>query len=434
MDSINYTLITGILDIVLSAIILKIYFGIFFVSKEKRKVELYIPWIIYFVWQVFLSVDSNVPAYAKLLISTLLIIVIGLTRYSGNFELKLIYAILICVIWTMMEFVVGCFFSLLNIDYILLQLEGAIISKLFTLVLIIIIRCVLRNENIQHLSKEYTVLLLLIPVGSMFVIYNIFSLTVNINKTQRQIYTSLQGLLIMLLINVLIFKVIIKLSEESELRRENTVYAQQLELCNIHMKEKESVMQESRNARHDLKYHFIVMMKMIEMKEIDKLDIYLSKLIKENKYEKLGIARTDNIVVDALVNAKFFYAQENEISFEVHLNIPTQLPFENADISILLGNILDNAFEASIQLPVARRHVELIMKLEKNALIIVLKNAYNGVVLKDKNGKPMTTKKDSVNHGLGLKSVVRIAEKYCGSVLLNEENGFFVMKILLCNV
>lgn len=288
-----------------------------------------------------------------------------------------------------------------------------------------------KNENIQNLSKEYSILLLLIPIGSMYVVYNLFMLS---STDKNGVYLTLISLGIMLLINVIIFKVILKLSEQSELRRENTVYAQQLELCNIHMTEKESVMLQFRNARHDMKHHFIVMMKMIEKNKITDLSEYLSKLIQENKYEKLGISRTDNIVIDALINAKYIYAEKNAIHFEVHVNVPIQLPFENADISILLGNVLDNAFEASVQLPVNERFVKLFMRLDNNTLIIVLKNRYNGILFKDKNGKIATTKKDAQNHGIGLKSVYRIANKYHGSVVIDDTNNIFVIKILMCYI
>lgn len=331
----------------------------------------------------------------------------------------------------MMEFIVGCFSALLSVHYSIPQIVGVIVSKLLTMLLIVLIRSVFKNENIQNLSKEYSVLLLLIPIGSIYVVYNLFMLS---DTSKNQLYTSLIGLGIMLLINVIIFRVILKLSEQSELRRENTVYAQQLKLCNSHMTEKESVMLEFRKARHDMKHHFVVMMKMIEKNEFSDLSEYLSKLIQENKYEKLGISRTDNIVIDALINAKYIYAEKNGIRFDINVNVPIQLPFENADISILLGNILDNAFEASVQLPVNKRYVELLMRLDNNTLIIVLKNQYNGILNKDRNGKIATTKGDAQNHGIGLRSVYRIANKYHGSVVIDDSNNMFIIKILLCDI
>ena len=431
MDSIKDIIVTELFDIVLSAIILKIYFRTFFIEKKVKRVRLYFPWIMYIGWQMILMLGIDLPVYCKMLISTVLITIICLSAYIGSFGLKLIFSLLICGIWTMMEFIVGCFSILLSVYYTVPQIVGVIISKLLAMLLIILVQYVFKNENIQNLSNEYSILLLLIPIGSMYVVYNLFILS---GTSKDQMHISLIGLGIMLLINVIIFRVILKLSEESELRRENTVYAQQLELCNNHMTEKESVMLEFRNARHDMKHHFIVMMKMIEMKEFSDLSEYLSKLIQENKYEKLGVSRTDNIVIDALINAKYIYAEKNGIHFDIQINVPIQLPFENADISILLGNILDNAFEASIQLPVNKRNVELIMRLDNNMLIVVSKNQYCGILIKDKNGRLATTKGDAQNHGIGLKSVYRITNKYHGSVVIDDSDNMFIIKILLCNI
>lgn len=431
MGSIKNIVITELFDIVLSAIILRIYFRTFFIEKEVKRILVYFPWIIYIGWQIILILGIEMPVYCKMLISTVLITIICLAAYTGSFTLKLIFSLLICVIWTMMEFIVGCFIGLLGVNYTMPQIIGVIVSKLLTMLLIVLVRCVFKNENIQSLSKEYSILLLLIPIGSMYVVYNLFILSGN---SKDQLYTSLVGLGIMLLLNVTIFRVILKLSRQSELRRENTVYAQQLELCNNHMKEKESVMLDFRNARYDMKHHFIVMMKMIEKSEFDNLNEYLSKLIQKNKYEKLGVSRTDNIVIDALINAKYIYAEKNGICFDIQINVPIQLPFENADISILLGNILDNAFEASIQLPHNKRYVELLMRLDNNTLIIVLKNQYSGILIKDKSGKLLTTKCDASNHGIGLKSVYRITNKYYGSVMIDDSDNTFIIKILLCNI
>lgn len=431
MINIENLVIKELFDIVLSAIILQIYFRTFFIKKEMKLIYVYIPWFIYIDWQIILMLGIEAPIFSKMLISTILVTIICLSTYMGSFIQKIVFSLLICVIWTMVEFIVGCFIEVISKNCNVPHITGVIVSKILTLLLIILIHFVFKNENMQNLSKENSVLLLLIPIGSMYVVYNLFMLSVNSNS---RLYNSLVSLGIMLLINVIIFRVIMKLSEQSELRRENIVYAQQLELCNNHMKEKESVILEFRNARHDMKHHFIVMLKMIEKNEIKDLSDYLSQLIQENRYDKLGVSRTDNIVIDALINAKNIYAEKNGIQFVIQINVPIQLPFENGDISILLGNILDNAFDASIQLPVQKRQVELSIRFDNNTLIIVLKNQYNGKLVKDKNGKIATTKGDAQNHGIGLKSVIRIADKYHGSVVIDGSDYMFIIKVLLCDI
>lgn len=55
-------------------------------------------------------------------------------------------------------------------------------------------------------------------------------------------------------------------------------------------------------------------------------------------------------------------------------------------------------------------------------------------MIRDSNGKLVSTKKDYQNHGTGLKSVEKIADKYHGSVVIETENDLFTIKIILCEI
>ena len=79
-----------------------------------------------------------------------------------------------------------------------------------------------------------------------------------------------------------------------------------------------------------------------------------------------------------LINAKFSLAQQFAIDFNIDIHIPIELPFSNADLSILLGNILDNAIEASSRLPESRRKIKIYICYDKNVLIITIINNYLG--------------------------------------------------------
>ena len=273
----------------------------------------------------------------------------------------------------------------------------------------------------------------MIPIGSMYVVYNIFILSSAMNNNQH-IKESLTSSLLILVINIIIFKLYINVSKEKELQKYNIVYEQQLELCNQHMREKENVMMDIRNARHDMKQHFIVLMELLENNENQSAMDYLGKMVDMDILSNVGISRTDNIVVDSLLNAKYSVALKSNIKFEANIQIPMQLPFSGADISILLGNILDNAIEASMEIPEHERYIKYYMKYERNILIITVINTFNGVLIRNKNGKIVTKKGDFRNHGIGLESVKKVANKYRGSVVIEERNKTFIIKIILCDL
>lgn len=91
MDDIRNIIITEIFDIVLSAIILKIYFKTFFTEKEVKYIRVYIPTIMYIGWQILLMRGIELPVYCKMLISTILITIICLSAFIGSFALKLVF-------------------------------------------------------------------------------------------------------------------------------------------------------------------------------------------------------------------------------------------------------------------------------------------------------------------------------------------------------
>lgn len=161
---------------------------------------------------------------------------------------------------------------------------------------------------------------------------------------------------------------------------------------------------------------------------------YLRKLIKMAPLSNIGISRTDNIVVDSLVNAKYTIALKEEIKFTVDIHIPMQLPFYSADLSILLGNIVDNAIEASLQIAKEERYIKFFMKFETNTLIITVINAFNGELIKNRNGKIISSKVEAGYHGIGLESVRKVATKYHGSVVLETKQETFIIKVILCNL
>lgn len=417
----------------LSVIILKIYFESFF-EPRKRNIGSKTVWLIYIIWQIIISRINILPSYVNIIISLILVSLIGLSSYEAGVLQQIVFSVIINAIWMLAELIVGYIFisSGIHIYYSIPQFVGSVLSKLLTLILMIVLKSFFKNENVKNLSNKYNIIFLMIPIGSMYVVYNIFIL--NSVANNHHIKESLTSSLLILVINTIIFKLYINVSKEKELEKYNTVYEQQLELCNRHMKEKENVMMNLRNARHDIKHHFIVLMEMLENNENRLATEYLGKLVDMDILSNVGISKTDNIVVDSLLNAKYSVALKSNISFEADVHIPMQLPFSGADISILLGNILDNAIEASLEIPVQERYIKYYMRYEQNILIITVINAFNGVLYRNKNGKIITNKGDFLNHGIGLESVRKVAEKYHGSVVIEDKKNTFIIKVILCDL
>jgi len=198
----------------LSIVILKIYFGVFF-EERQREMRGCIVWIMYVIWQIVISWINILPGYINVLISIALVTIICIFSYDGNKGQMIVFSILINTIWMLAELLVGYLFLLFDtqIHYYIPQLFGSLFSKLLTLMLIVGIKIFFGNENIKSLSKKNNMILLLIPIGSMFIVYNTFMISA-IEENYQHIKISLISSVLVLVVNIIIFKLYLDLSKE----------------------------------------------------------------------------------------------------------------------------------------------------------------------------------------------------------------------------
>lgn len=429
MLNIIKTWITEFIIAGLSIVILKVYFDIFFV-KNNYKIKTVIVYGIYFIWQLSSLEYTLKPVSLNIIANMFVVSLICIYLYNGKWLQQVFFSVLIVSIWSLMEFIVGYLFVLCDIDYKIPVLLGAFLSKLLVVLFLNALRIFFQNESIKYLAVGNNLILLLISLGSMYVIYNIFTLGIDQDE-KTYIIKSLISLLIMFIINVMAYKLYLILAKEKELQKVNAVYVQQIELCNTHNKEKELAMLEFRKARHDIKQHDSVILKMLENKQYNAALDYLRNLTVKDIYNESKISRTDNIVIDSLINAKYVLALDQEIKVEYNIHIPAELPFQNADLSIVIGNLFDNALEASALVEKEQRFIGLYIKYEKPTLIMVISNTYTGNIIRNKYGKILTSKIDSNNHGFGLESVRKTVEKYNGTVIVEEKDRKFWVKVVM---
>lgn len=413
---------------VLSLWVLKAYFQTFFEKRENKKCYDLIL-LFYFVWQVRAILPLNLPVYQKIAINVCFVFCISLL-YKGKVFIKMIFTILYNSIWMMLEFLIGFLFIIVGIPYDALNLLGSLLSKFLLLLLVKALQTFFNHESVQGLSKGYSVALMLILNGSMYVVYDSFMMRSDLLRDMNILYSFL-SLLIMLVTNILIFNMYLRLSETLVLKRKNLVFEQAINIYDMHIKEKENSVIEFRRAKHDFNNQLIYLIKLSEEERYDELIDYLRKIITLEPFNHILIANTDHSVIDALVNYKYTLAQNLGIDFHINLDVPTELPFANSDICVILGNALDNALEANIRLGSGHRYIKFLMRLDYRNLNILIENSFNGTIRTNKRGKIVTIKEDFDNHGIGMDSIRKAAEKYHGYVMTEYECNVFKLKIIL---
>lgn len=412
----------------LSMGILRQYLKTFLGSNQEDRKRWY--WSIFFIWQTISILGIiEAPAYLVLIINILIVLFMTFI-YEGNILQKLFLAIVYNSIWMLMEFFVGYFFIILGINYASQGLLGSLMSKALLLILVRALQVFFTNDKISELPYSYNMALMLIPVGSMFIVYNSFMISSEVLK-KSYIYSSILTIIIMFIIDILIFTIYLKLSEYLNLRQKNIVYKQEIDFYNKHIEEKENSMLEFRKAKHDLKNQLIYLLELSENHKYLELENFLKKLVESEPLDTLIVAQTDNSIVDALVNYKYALARKYGIDFMVKLDVPSSILIDSTDMCVILGNVLDNALEANLRLDSVRRYIKLLMRLDLNNLIIIVENSFDGNIKRNKAGKILSMKHDVNNHGIGLESLKKSVDRYNGFLKMDIKENIFTIKIVL---
>ena len=208
----------------------------------------------------------------------------------------------------------------------------------------------------------------------------------------------------------------------------------------LHAQEKEyystqyHLMQESTNQiksiRHDIKLHLAAINGYATKINANEITDYVSSILEDVSDAEVH-SNTGNIAIDSIVNYKLKNAKQEGIKTEIRLALPPVLNVEAADLTIILGNLLDNALNAVTTVAEnEEKKIKLDIEFSKEALIIQLDNTFDGIVNLDHQG--IVTRKDENHHGHGLKNIKQTAEKYSGYMDISHEDKIFSVTILLC--
>lgn len=184
---------------------------------------------------------------------------------------------------------------------------------------------------------------------------------------------------------------------------------------------------EMRVLRHEHNNNALTMKIMLENQQYDKLKKLLDKSTQPVNAD-MDVIDCGNTVLNSVLNFKQNDLRSRGIDFKTSVIVPNELPFEEADLVSLLINLIDNAAEASFSTNSPSVFVQI--KLERSYCFITVINPVADDILGN-NPELNTTKKDKSGHGIGLKVVKSIVNKYNGHIKFEQENGNFIASLML---
>lgn len=206
------------------------------------------------------------------------------------------------------------------------------------------------------------------------------------------------------------------------------IAAYQQELVETHYREVDNMYRQIRGWRHDYRNHIQTMKAYATAENWDAIRNYLD-LLDEDLKTVDTVIKTGNAMTDAILNSKISLANSKGIPVEADAHIPVKLRSSEIDLCCILGNLFDNAIEASMKLPEEKRMIRVYMDMKGTQLYISFTNFTAGKKLRKEGGVFRTTKGEG--HGFGLARIDAIVERLDGYISRNSEDGAFTTEILL---
>ncbi len=138
---------------------------------------------------------------------------------------------------------------------------------------------------------------------------------------------------------------------------------------------------------------------------------------------------TGILSLDSIVNYKFTIAEKSGISVNSEIAIPYDLNLPSNDLIAIIGNLLDNAVEATSK--AEEKYIKFHLEYFKGTIIIFVKNSFDGRLNISDNTYKTTKQDDSAMHGIGLKSIKSAIDNYNGEMVINHTDNEFSVKIIL---
>ena len=198
-----------------------------------------------------------------------------------------------------------------------------------------------------------------------------------------------------------------------------------------HMVRIEELYEDIRSMRHDMGNHLSVIKGLAETDNTAELKEYLGEL--QGNFDGLQErVRSGNPITDVVLSEFAGSCEKNGISFNSDFRYPQRFEVNAFDISVIMNNALQNAFEASAGLP--EPEISITSVRRDKVFIINIKNRISDRIYIGEDGLPETTKNEK-GHGYGLKNIENVARKYKGDLEIRQEERqgklYFILNVMM---
>ncbi|MDR1014249.1 MAG: GHKL domain-containing protein [Coriobacteriales bacterium] len=194
---------------------------------------------------------------------------------------------------------------------------------------------------------------------------------------------------------------------------------------NLYQKLNQST-EQVRALRHDLRHQLGAIRGYLQKDDVDGALGYVDS-ISGGIPEIADKLLCDNFAVNAVAVHYLDMAARNHIQADLRLVVPEDLgQVPDNDMSIIVGNLLENAIEACLYVDEDRRFIRMTSKVAKRRLAIVIDNSFDGTYT-ERGGEFYSRKRQG--KGIGISSVRAVVERYGGALKYEVANGVFMTSL-----
>lgn len=208
--------------------------------------------------------------------------------------------------------------------------------------------------------------------------------------------------------------------------QEKQTMEEQLRQQKLYYSSMQQSLENARRQRHDSKHHLVTIQHYIETGNTEGLQAYCNELLVRDEM-KNPLPYSGNVAADGVLYHYMRQSSQHNIQFSIQGTI-RGTGISDSDLSVLLGNALDNALTATMALP-QNRFIRVSFLSEPNLLSILVQNSFDGTV-EEKNGRILSRKREN-REGVGLNSMHMICNRYGGVLDRNWDDHLFTLCIHL---
>jgi len=247
--------------------------------------------------------------------------------------------------------------------------------------------------------------------------------------TERELLIKVAVFACIIAINIFVYYVFNHIKEKIHLNEINNRNQLLIELQAEQYNALAESIEQTREARHDLRHHLKMIQAMLHEKDYDKIDSYVTEFTAGMPIDK-RIIICENYAANAILSYFITKAEEADIDFSVNFCLAQNIPVKDSDLCVLLGNSIENAIEACSIMQGSNRFIRVAAEENAGRLYITVDNSFSGVIKKERETF-LSAKRDYTTSGIGLSSIKTVAKKYDGDVKTEVKDNVFCLSVML---